>query len=140
MEKMSVNKVILIGNLGKDPELRGEGTRVCNFSIACAERYKQGDEWKEKTEWINVVVFGTQAENCAKYLGKGSQVYIEGKLQTTSYEKDGRKIYQTKVVAHFVNFLSKKQEQETRVEAADVDFSSHAAPDNFDDEESAPPF
>lgn len=136
---MSVNKVILIGRLAKDPELRGEGTRVCNFSIACAEKYKKDGEWKEKTEWINVVIFGTQAENCAKYLSKGSQVFIEGKLQTTSYEKDGRKIYQTKVVAHFVNFLSKKQEQETRVEASDVDFSKYPNPENFDDED-APPF
>ena len=136
---MSVNKVILIGRLAKDPELRGDSTPVCNFSTACSEKYKKDGEWKEKTEWINVVVFGTQAENCAKYLSKGSQVFIEGKLQTTSYEKDDRKIYQTKVVANFVNFLSKKQEQETRVEASEVDFSNHPAPDNFDDSE-PPPF
>jgi len=136
---MSVNKVILIGRLAKDPELRGDTTPVCNFSIACSEKYKKDGEMKEKTEWINVVAFGGQAENCAKYLSKGSQVFVEGKMQTTSYEKDGKKIYQTKVVAHFVNFLSKKEEQETRVEASDIDFSKLPNPENFDGED-APPF
>jgi single-strand DNA-binding protein len=124
-----VNKAIIIGNLGKDPELKeGERTAVCSFSVACAERYKQGDEWKEKTEWINIVVFGAQAKACAQYLGKGSQVYIEGKIQTSSYEKDGRKIYQTKVVANEVKFLTKRDQPK-------VSFTEEQLGDDFESDD-----
>lgn len=107
-----VNKVIAIGNLGQDPETRyvPSGAAVTNFSIACTETWKdkQTGEQKERTEWINVEVWGRIAEACAEYLRKGSQCYVEGKLQTDSWDdKDtGQKRYRTKVRADTVQFLS----------------------------------
>lgn len=107
-----VNKVIAIGNLGKDPEIRyvPSGAAVTNFSIAVSETWKdkQTGEQKERTEWINVEVWGNAAEACAKYLQKGSQCYIEGKMQTDKWEKDGVTRYSTKVRADSVQFLGSK--------------------------------
>jgi single-strand DNA-binding protein len=98
----SVNKVILIGNLGKDPEVRSlqNGGKVCNMTIATTERWKEkGTGQKmEKTEWHRVVIFGNLAEIAEKYLKKGSKVYVSGSLQTRSWEKDGAKQYTTEVV------------------------------------------
>lgn len=99
-----LNKVILCGNLGADPELRyGQGTdsAVLRLRIACTESYfdKVANERKETTEWINVVIFGKRAEGLQKILSKGSRIVVEGKLQTRSYEKDGAKHYSTSVVA-----------------------------------------
>lgn len=102
---MSLNKVILIGNLGKDPELRKTktGKSVANFSIATYE--KQGEE--KITQWHNIVAWEKTADNCAKYLAKGRQVYVEGKLQTSTYETDsGEKRMKVEVVAHNVVFLA----------------------------------
>ena len=97
-----INKVILVGNLGQDPEIRytADGRAIANFSIATSETWKDKNtgERKEKTEWIRVVVFGKLAEICGEYLAKGKQVYIEGKLQTRSWEQDGEKKYMTEVV------------------------------------------
>lgn len=107
----SVNKVILIGYLGRDPELRHttSGQDVCNFSIATTEKWKDKQGVKqEKTEWHNIVVWGRTAENCAEYLNKGSLVYLEGKLQTSNYEKDGAMHYKTEVVVERVQFLGGK--------------------------------
>ncbi len=102
-----VNKVILVGNLGKDPEVRfaDSGNAVANFSLACNERRKQGDEWVDHVEWVRVVTFGKTAENVGEYLGKGRQVYVEGRLQTREYEKDGIKRWSTEVVAREIVFL-----------------------------------
>jgi single-strand DNA-binding protein len=104
-----INKVIAIGNLGQDPETKylPSGAAVCNFSIAVSESWKdkQTGDQKERTEWINVEVWGNSAEACSKYLEKGKQVYIEGKLQTDSWEADGVKKYRTKVRADTVQFL-----------------------------------
>ena len=106
-----VNKVIAIGNLGQDPETRylPSGAAVSNFSIAVSETWKdkQTGEQKERTEWINVETWGRLAEVCAEYLRKGSQVYIEGKLQTDSWDdKDtGQKKYRTKVRADNIQML-----------------------------------
>lgn len=96
----SLNQVNLIGNLGKDPETRtfDSGDKVANFSVACTERWKKDGEQKEKTEWVNVAVFGSLAEICAKYLKKGSKVYLSGSLQTRKYQKDGEDRYATEVV------------------------------------------
>lgn len=106
----SVNKVIVIGNLGKDPEVRYTqgGKAVANFSVAVNESWKDKDGNKqEKTEWINVVVWDKLAENCGKYLAKGRQAYIEGKLQTRKWQdKDGNDRWTTEVVANNVVFLS----------------------------------
>jgi single-strand DNA-binding protein len=104
----SVNKVILVGNLGADPELKYTPTSrpLCNLRIATTEVYKdKSGQRQEKTEWHRVTVWGDQAENCNKYLAKGRSVYIEGRLQTRSYDKDGQKHYATDVVAYRVVFL-----------------------------------
>ena len=108
-----VNKVILLGRLGRDPELRTtqSGQSVCNFSVATSEKWKdkQG-EAQERTEWHNIVAWAKLAEICAEYLSKGSQAYIEGKLQTTKYEKDGIERYKTEVVAAAVQFVGSKSD------------------------------
>jgi single-strand DNA-binding protein len=105
---MSVNKFIGIGHLGKDPELRflNSGKAVCNFSIAMSEQWMKEGQKQEKTEWVNIVTFDKLAENCSQYLQKGRQVYVEGKLQTRSYDdKEGNKRYVTEIVAQNVKFL-----------------------------------
>jgi single-strand DNA-binding protein len=108
----SVNKVIIVGNLGKDPEERSfpDGSPVCNITVACSEKYKdkQGEQ-KEVTEWINVVFFGKLAEIAGQYLKKGSSVYVEGKLKTEKYtDKNGIEKYSTKVVANTMQMLGGK--------------------------------
>lgn len=109
-----VNKVIAIGNLGKDPETRylPSGAAVTNFSIAVSENWvdKQTGEKKERTEWINVEVWGKAAEACQQYLTKGKQCYIEGKLQTDSWDDNGVTKYRTKVRADNVQFLGSPQD------------------------------
>lgn len=113
---MSVNKVILVGNLGKDPELRytPSGAAVATFSLATTERYKDRDgNRQEKTEWHNVVAWRQLAEICGKYLHKGKQVYIEGKIQTRSYDdRDGNKRYMTEVVADQMQMLGSKKDDQ----------------------------
>ena len=98
-----INKVILIGNLGRDPETRyaQNGSAVTNFSVATSEswRDKSSGEQQERTEWHNVVCFARLAEIAGEYLRKGSKVYIEGGLRTTSWEKDGEKKYRTEIMA-----------------------------------------
>ena len=104
----SVNKVILVGNLGADPELKytPSNRALCNLRIATTEVYKdKGGQRQEKTEWHRVTVWGDSAQNCSKYLAKGRSVYVEGRLQTRSYDKDGQKHYATDVVADRVVFL-----------------------------------
>lgn len=103
----SVNKVILVGNLGADPELKWVGERaLCNLRIATTSAFKdKSGQKRETTEWHRVTVWGDQAENCAKYLAKGRSAYVEGRLQTRQYEKDGQKHYATDVVAERVVFL-----------------------------------
>lgn len=104
----SVNKVILIGNLGADPELKytPSSRALCNLRIATTDVFKdKGGQRQERTEWHRVTVWGDQAENCSKYLSKGRSVYIEGRLQTRSYDKEGQKHYATDVVADRVVFL-----------------------------------
>jgi single-strand DNA-binding protein len=104
-----VNKAILIGNLGRNPEIRytQSGMAVANFSIATTERTKKDDEWVDQTEWHNIVTFGKMAENCEKYLSKGSSCYIEGRIQTRKWDdKEGVTRYTTEIVAANVQFLS----------------------------------
>ena len=107
-----INKVILIGNLGRDPEIRytQQGTAVVNLVLATSEQWtdKSSGERQEKTEWHRIVIFGRMAENCEKYLSKGRQVYVEGRLQTRSYEKEGQTHYMTEIVANTVQFLGGK--------------------------------
>jgi single-strand DNA-binding protein len=109
------NLVILVGRLGKDPETRylQDGKAVTNFSIATSDEWKdkQTGEKKEKTEWHNIVTWGKLAEICGEYLQKGRQVYLEGKLQTRKWEKDGIDRYSTEVVASEVQFLGTSNQE-----------------------------
>ncbi|MDD5307147.1 MAG: single-stranded DNA-binding protein [Deltaproteobacteria bacterium] len=104
-----VNRVILVGNLGKDPEVRFTqgGTAQCKFSMATTESYNNNvGERQERTEWHNIVVWGKQAETVGKFLAKGRQVYVEGRIQTRSYDdKEGKKRYITEINANRVIFL-----------------------------------
>lgn len=104
-----VNKAILIGNLGQDPTVRytQSGAAVCNLRIAVTERKKEGDEWTDHTEWVDIVTFGKNAENAGQYLAKGRQIYVEGRLQTRKWkDKEGNDRYSTEVVAQRIVFLS----------------------------------
>lgn len=104
-----INKVMLIGRLGRDPEVRytPDGAAVANFSIATSEQWKDKatGEKKERTEWHRIVAFRKLGEICGEYLSKGRQVYVEGRLQTRSWEKDGVTRYTTEIVASDVQFL-----------------------------------
>lgn len=106
---MTVNKAILVGNLGRDPEVRqtNSGTSVCNLRIATTERRRDRDgNWGDHTEWHSVVCFGRTAENAGKFLSKGRQVYIEGRIQTRKYQdRDGNDKWSTEIVADILNFL-----------------------------------
>lgn len=111
-----INKVILIGNLGRDPEMRYTqgGTAVCTLNIATTRSFTKNEERVEETEWHRVVVWAKQAEFCNQYLSKGRQVYVEGRLQTRSYDdKDGIKRYSTEVVADTVQFLGGRGESDS---------------------------
>lgn len=103
----SVNKVILVGNLCADPELRytPNGQAVCDMRLATNESWTKDGEKHEKTEFHRLIVWGKLAEVCSKYLAKGRPVYVEGKLQTRSWEKDGEKKYATEIVVSDVQFL-----------------------------------
>ena len=109
-----VNKVILIGNVGQDPETRylTSGSAVTNFTLATSEQWKDRDsgEGRSKTEWHRITVFGKLAEIAGQYLRKGSKVYIEGKLQTRSWDKDGTKMYTTEINAKELVMLDSRGE------------------------------
>ncbi|HLW55174.1 MAG TPA: single-stranded DNA-binding protein [Candidatus Angelobacter sp.] len=111
----SVNKVILIGNLGKDPEVKytPSGTPVAKFSLATNEKYKdKSGEWQERTEWHNIVVWQRLAEIVGEYVKKGSKIYVEGRLQTSSWEdkQSGEKKYRTEIVVNDLVLLSGRGE------------------------------
>jgi single-strand DNA-binding protein len=134
----SVNKWLGIGNLGADPELKFTASNqpVCNLSLACNEQWKdKAGAKQERTEWIRVTVWGQSAENCGKYLTKGQQVYVEGRLQTRNYEdKEGIKRYVTDVVAERVVFLGKPNGN-----GKDRDTGSQVPRNDFDTSSQAPP-
>jgi single-strand DNA-binding protein len=110
----SLNKVMLIGNLGKDPELRytASGTAVASFSVATTEKFKgKSGEWEEKTEWHNITLWARLAEIAGEYLSKGKTVYIEGRLQTRKWQdKDGKDRYTTEIVGEKMQMLSGRGE------------------------------
>jgi single-strand DNA-binding protein len=114
----ALNRVQLMGNLGKDPETRftPTGKKVCHFSIAVGRRWRSADgEMKERTDWFNVEAWGRQGEVCQEYLHKGSLVYLEGRLQTDQYEQGGEKRHSTKVVLAFMQMLDRKPGEEEPV-------------------------
>ena len=108
-----INKVILVGRLGRDPEVRytQDGSAVASFSIATSEEWKDKNtgEKKERTEWHRIVAWRKLGEICGEYLSKGRQVYVEGKLQTRSWEKDGVTRYSTEIVASDVQFFRRQR-------------------------------
>ncbi len=112
MASRGVNKVILVGNLGKDPEVKylPSGDTLCNFSVATSETWKDkvSGEQKELTEWHRVTAYGKLAQIMGEYLRKGSKVYIEGSLRTRSYEKDGQKHYTTEIRCNEMQMLDGK--------------------------------
>jgi single-strand DNA-binding protein len=125
-----LNRATLIGHLGKDPELhQTQNSSVLKMSIACSEKYKHGDEWKERTEWITVVVWGKRADGLSKILGKGDRVCVEGRIQTDKWDdKEGTTRYATKVVATNVLLLGGGRHKEARndpeaTDATDADGS-----------------
>lgn len=136
-----VNKVILLGRLGGDPESRQAGaTTVANFTIATSDKYKdKQDQWQERTEWHRIVAWGKLADICAQYLHKGSQVYVEGKLQTRSWEKEGVKQYTTEVVLSEMQMLDGKpqnngQDQPYNQPASNAEQQGYSTPQVEKDE------
>lgn len=129
-----MNKVILIGRLGQDPDLRytTESEAVCNFSVATSEKWKDKDGTQnEKTEWHHIVVWGKLAELCNQYLSKGRQVMVEGRLQTRSWDdKEGNKKFKTEIVSNNVQFLSNDKSETTKEYKPDAseDFATDDIP------------
>jgi single-strand DNA-binding protein len=123
-----VNKVIIVGRLGQDPELKnvGNGQSVARLNVATSEQWTGKDGQKqERTEWHRIVVWGRQAENCAKYLSKGRQVYVEGRLQTRQWEDpQGAKRYTTEIVASTVQFIGAGA-SESRSTTSDNEYGSN---------------
>ncbi|MCB0284519.1 MAG: single-stranded DNA-binding protein [Calditrichaeota bacterium] len=116
MSRGTVNKVILLGRLGQDPEMRyaPSGTAIATFSIATNSRQKSAEgEWVDKTEWHNILAFGKNAEFAGEYLKKGKQVYIDGRLQTSSWEdQQGQKKYKTEIVISELQLIGPKGGEE----------------------------
>lgn len=137
----SVNKVILVGNLGRDPEVRymPNGEAVANFSIATTDSWKDKEGQKqERTEWHNIVMYRRLAEIAGEYLKKGRPVYVEGRLQTRSWEKDGVTRYTTEVVADQMQMLGGKSDGSTGSASQSTarqneQSNAPSAPGNFDD-------
>ena len=129
----SVNKVILVGNLGRDPEVRYTpgGTAVANFTLATTDRWNDpSGEKKERTEWHRVVVWGKQAEIAGEYLRKGRQIYVEGALQTREWtDRDGNKRYTTEVRAQRFQMLGRPDDREREPVAARQPVEDVAEPD-----------
>ena len=128
----SVNKVLLVGNLGKDPEVRftPTGRAVCTFSLATSEQWKTDTGQQERTEWHNIVVWGKSAENCGQYLKKGRQVYVEGVIRSRRYDaKDGTTRSITEIVVQRVQFLG--------VKPAHAESTAHSETDGFSGGEGA---
>jgi len=116
----ALNRVQLIGRLGRDPDTRfiPTGRKVCTFSLAVDRRWKSKEgETRESTDWFNVEAWGRLGEICQEYLNKGSLVYVEGRLQTDRYEQEGETRYFTKVIARHIQMLDRRPEEE-EVEAA----------------------
>jgi len=145
MSSRGVNKVILVGSLGKDPELRHmpSGSAVCNISLATSDSWKdktsgeqkEKTEWHQVSEWHQVVFFNRLAEIAGEYLKKGSQIYVEGSLETSKYEKDGITRYSTKIKAREMQMLGGKPEQNTaQTPAAHKPAPQTPADDQFDDD------
>ncbi len=128
----SVNKMILVGRLGDDPVLRStpSGKFVANFSVATQNKAGAASEgYGKEVEWHRIVVWDKLAENCKQFLAKGRMVYVEGRLQTRQYDKDGQKHYATEIIANNIQFLSPKDEGQAPKPAAKVPTTPEGNPD-----------
>jgi len=129
-----VNKVIIVGRLGSDPEIRytQQGVAVTNFNLATSENWvDKGGQKQERTEWHRIVVWGKMAETCSQYLAKGRQVYVEGRLQTRQWEdKEGGKRYTTEIIANTVQFLDRGtgSERSTNLPASEAPMLPESTP------------
>ena len=137
---MSVNKVILVGHVGKNPEQRvfGSGESVTSFSLATSEKYKdKSGEWKDQTEWHNISCFGKLSEIANKYVTKGTQVFIEGKIKTNKYtDKSGVEKYSTNIVVSSLQLLGSKEVKSPPIDHGSI--SNHASSSLSDIEEDLP--
>ncbi len=145
----SINRVILVGNLTRDPELRStpSGTPVCDLGLAVNDRRKQGDEWVEKANFFDITVWGTQAENCSRFLSKGRQVAVEGRLDYQTWEstvscqncgaESVQKRSKVKIIAQNVQFLGSRQDADAAAQAPVVADSSGISADTSDFESPA---
>jgi single-strand DNA-binding protein len=143
-----VNKVIIVGRLGKDPETKaiGQGTTLTRLVVATSETWVKDGQKQEKTEWHNITVWGKLAEICGKYLAKGRQVYVEGRLQTRSWEDNGQKKYATDIVANTVQFLgnasneagASQSHQAANGQGGDFNFADFGPEPTFDQSENIP--
>jgi len=127
-----INKVIIVGYVGKDAEIRytPSGSSVANFSVATTEKWSKNGEKTEKTEWHKIVAFGKLAEICGEYLTKGKLIYIEGKLQTRNWEdKDGIKRYSTEIVANVMKMLGGKTSSNSGTGAGSSSSSRNTYPE-----------
>lgn len=141
----SVNKVILIGNLGRDPELKytPSGVAICELSLATTRNWKDQDgNWHDKTEWHRVKIWQKQAERAAELLKKGKQVYIEGRIEYREWEQDGQKRYFTDIVADRFQMLGRKEEGEgvepSAPESTDASAEGQADDDLKEDDDDLP--
>jgi single-strand DNA-binding protein len=130
----NINRVILVGNLTKDPELRhtAGGTPVASLRLAVNGRRKDGDEWVDKPNYFNINVFGNQAESCAQYLSKGRPVAVDGRLDWREWEKDGQKRQAVEVIADSVQFLGSRSDGDDDRDGGQ--FVPAAAAPNADDD------
>ena len=140
MARSGINKVILVGNLGKDPDMRytAGGDAVANLSIATSESWNdnQTGEKKEKTEWHRVVFFRRIAEVCGEYLKKGSSVYIEGSLRTRDWEDDqGNKRYTTEIIGREMQMLGGRRSEDNMDQSTQMNSSSHQPEEGLIDDE-----
>jgi single-strand DNA-binding protein len=139
-----INKVILIGRLGNDPEVRytPDGTAVANFSVATSDEWtdKATNEKRERTEWHRIVAWRRLGEICGEYLSKGRQVYVEGKLQTRSWEKDGVTRYTTEIVASDVQFLGAKESADAYRSQGPSETNQYSTPPVADRQDDDIPF
>lgn len=139
----SINRVVLVGNLCKDPELKhtAGGTAVCNIRLAVNTRRKEGEEWVEKPNYFDITVFGNQAESCATYLAKGKKIGVDGRLEWREWEaQDGTKRQAVEVVADSVQFLSPQGEGGGENSSAATSEPVIPGADSFDAEAADLPF
>ncbi|HAQ61562.1 TPA: single-stranded DNA-binding protein [Candidatus Delongbacteria bacterium] len=132
----SVNKVFLIGNLGKDPEVKytPSGVQIAKFSLATSERVKKGENWEEKTDWHNIVLFARQAEYAKEYLKKGMTVFIDGKISTRTWDdENGVRKYITEIIGNVVKNLSVKRDDGANHDHESSEHENNNAPEKDSD-------